>query len=131
MQKKILIVDDVYPNRYILEEIFSEEEYEVHSVTDGVRMREYLKSAIPDVILMDVNLPEEDGYEITKELKKNPSTKNIPVIFLTVHNTKSDVIHAIKAGGSDFISKPFDPQDLKNRVEKVLKQKQVDDATEN
>jgi len=118
MKKIILIVDDLYPNRYLLEEIF--EEYEVHSVSDGDAMREFLKSIIPDVILMDVNLPDQDGFELTKELKMNPSTKNIPVIFLTVHNTKSDVIHAIKAGGSDYIVKPFDQQDIKNRVEKIL-----------
>ena len=130
MQKKILIVDDIYPNRYLIEEIFSGE-YEVHGVSNGKGMRDFLKSITPDVILMDVNLPEQDGFEITKELKSNPATKGIPVIFLTVHNTKSDVINAIKAGGADFINKPFDQQDLKNRVEKVLRKKQIDDVTEN
>ncbi len=125
MKKKILIVDDLYANRYLLEEVL--DEYEVFGVSDGGKMREYLKSSIPDVILMDVNLPEQDGFEITKELKNNPLTKNISVIFLTVHNTKSDVMHAIKAGGSDFIVKPFDEIDLKSRIEKVLKEKEFRD----
>jgi len=123
MKNKILIVDDLYANRYLLEEIF--EEYEVHSVSDGDQMRELLKTVKPDVILMDVNLPDQDGYELTKELKLNQSTKNIPVIFLTVHNTKFDVIHGFKAGGVDFVVKPFDEKDLKSRVEKILKDKKI------
>ncbi|PKL18030.1 MAG: hypothetical protein CVV49_08120 [Spirochaetae bacterium HGW-Spirochaetae-5] len=56
-------------------------------------------------------------------MKFNQSTKNIPVIFLTVHNTKYDVIHGFKAGGVDFVVKPFDENDLKSRVEKILKDK--------
>lgn len=123
MKYKVLIVDDLYPNRYLVEEIL--EDYEVHGVSDGDKMRDFLKKTIPDIILMDVNLPEEDGFELTKELKTYPSTKDIPVIFLTVHNTKADVIHAIKSGGSDYIVKPFDEKDLKVRVGKVLQEKKV------
>ncbi len=124
MKKKILIVDDLYPNRYLLQEIF-DDDYEVHSAADGDKMRELLKTMVPDIILMDINLPDQDGFELTKELKTSPSTKDIPVIFLTVRNTKIDVLHAINAGGSDFIGKPFDEQELKNRVEKVLKDKPI------
>jgi CheY-like chemotaxis protein len=123
MKNIILIVDDLYANRYLLEEIF--DEYEVHSVSDGDQMREILKTIKPDVILMDVNLPDQDGYELTKELKIYPATKDIPVIFLTVHNTKSDVIHGFKAGGVDFVVKPFDEKDLKSRVEKIMKDKKI------
>ncbi len=128
MKYKVLIVDDLYPNRYLLEEIL--EDYEVHGVSDGVKMRDFLKNTTPDIILMDVNLPDQDGFELTKELKANPSTKNIPVIFLTVHNTKSDVIHAIKSGGSDYIVKPFDDKDLTIRVGKVLQEKKITEIKE-
>lgn len=121
MKSRILIVDDLYANRYLLEEIF--DNFEVYSASDGGKMKEILKKVIPDIILMDVNLPDQDGFELTKELKANPATENIPVIFLTVHNTKTDVIHGIKAGGSDFIVKPFDGAELKARVEKILKEK--------
>ncbi len=126
MKKKILIVDDLYPNRFLLQEIL-DEDYEVHGAADGDKMRELLKTMMPDIILMDINLPDQDGFELTKELKANPSTKDIPVIFLTVRNTKIDVLHAINAGGADFIGKPFDDQELKNRVEKVLKAKHITD----
>lgn len=129
MKSKILIVDDLYANRYLLEEIF--EEYEVYSVSDGDQMREILKTMKPDIILMDVNLPDQDGYELTKELKLNQSTKKIPVIFLTVHNTKFDVMHGFKAGGADFVVKPFDENELKGRVEKILKEKKISDVKEN
>ncbi len=129
MKKKILIVDDVYANRYIIEEIFDETEYEVHGVPDAAGMRGFLKEITPDIILMDINLPDQDGFEITKELRLSQKTRDIPVIFLTVHNTKSDVMRAINAGGSDFISKPFDQQELKYRVEKVLRRKMADEAT--
>lgn len=121
MKRKIMIVDDLYANRYLVEEIF--EDYEVYSVSDGEKMRELLKTVIPDVILMDVNLPDQDGFELTKELKRNIATKDIPVIFLTVHNTAPHVIRGIKAGGSDFIVKPFKEQELKSRVEKVFEDK--------
>jgi len=126
MKKKILIVDDLYANRYLLEEIL--DEYEVHSVPNGTKMREFLKSEKPDIILMDVNLPDQDGFELTKELKTNPATGNIPIIFLTVHNTKFDVMHGINSGGSDFIVKPFDENELKLRIDKVLKYKQISDV---
>ncbi len=126
MKKKILIVDDLYPNRFLLQEIF-DEDYEVNGVADGAKMREVLKTFVPDIILMDINLPDQDGFELTKELKNNPATKNIPVIFLTVRNTKIDVLHAVNAGGSDFIGKPFNEEELKNRVEKALKDKQLND----
>ncbi len=118
MKKKIMIVDDLYGNRYLVEEIF--DDYEVYSAADGEKMRELLKTVTPDVILMDVNLPDQDGFELTKELKRHTATKDIPVIFLTVHNTSTYVIRGIKAGGSDFIVKPFNEQELKSRVEKVL-----------
>lgn len=120
MKKTILIVDDVYPNRFLIEELFSD--YKIYGAADGNTMRELLKTVTPDLILMDVNLPEQDGYELAKELKNNKRTENIPVIFLTVHNTKTDVIHGIKAGGADYIVKPFNEDDLKERVEKVMKE---------
>jgi len=129
MKSKILIVDDLYANRYLLEEIF--DDYEVFSVSDGDQMRDLLKTQTPDIILMDVNLPDQDGYELTKELKANPATKDIPVVFLTVHNTKFDVIHGFKAGGVDFVVKPFDGNDLKSRIEKILKEKKVNEAIGN
>ncbi len=82
-----------------------------------------MKTVTPDVILMDVNLPDQDGFELTKELKRHAATKNIPVIFLTVHNTAPHVIRGIKVGGSDFIVKPFNEQELRLRVEKVFEGK--------
>lgn len=127
MNKKILVVDDVYPNRYLIEEIFSE--YEVSGVSNGKEMRNMLKTMKPDLILMDVNLPDEDGYELTKELKAGATTKNIPVIFITVHNTKMDVLHAVKAGGVDFVTKPFVESELRERVEKALRDSFIDNTT--
>ncbi len=127
MSKKILVVDDVYPNRYLIEEIFSE--YEVHGVSSGKEMRNLLKTMKPDLILMDINLPEEDGYELTKDLKAERTTADIPVIFITIHNTKMDVLHAVKAGGVDFVTKPIVESELRERVEKVLRASFIDNAT--
>lgn len=120
MKKTILLVDDVYPNRFLIEEILSD--YQVYCAADGEGMRGLLKKVKPDLILMDVNLPEQDGYELAQELKKETSTADIPIIFLTVHNTKSDVMHGINAGGIDYIVKPFNEEDLKQRVEKAIRE---------
>ena len=120
MNKTILVVDDIYPNRYVIEELF--EDYIVYGVANGDEMRDLLKGIVPDIILMDVNLPQEDGYEIVKKLKSRDETKDIPVIFLTVHNTRGDVMRAVNAGGVDFITKPFDETDLRERVEKIFRE---------
>lgn len=128
MGKKVLIVDDVYSNRYVIEEVL--EDYDVSGVSNGEEMWAYLKTDIPDIILMDVNLPLEDGFELTKELKNNAVTKDIPVLFLTVHNTKMDVLRAVRAGGADFITKPFDQADFRERVEKAISHSVISRAEE-
>ncbi len=127
MSKTILVVDDIYSNRYLIEEIFSE--YKVYGVSSGNELREFLKEFTPDIILMDINLPDEDGYEIVKKMKNRRETMHIPVIFITVHNTRFDVLRAVKAGGIDFITKPFDQSDLRERVERVLWRKNPDSGT--
>lgn len=123
MSKTILVVDDIYPNRYVIEEVF--QDYIVYGASNGYELWEFLKGLIPDIVLMDVNLPDEDGYEIVKKMKNRRETMRIPVIFITVHNTRYDVLRAVKAGGIDFITKPFDQSDLRERVEKVLRRKPV------
>lgn len=116
--KSILVVDDVYTNRRIIGEIFSD--YQVYGASSGDQAREILKGIHPDVILMDIYLPGESGYEITAEIKNRVETKDVPVLFLSVCNTRSDVMQAMKSGGSGFITKPINGRDIRERVERIL-----------
>ena len=70
----------------------------------------------PDLILLDVMMPEMNGFEVSEKLKANPVTQNIPIIFLTALNTTSDIVKGFKVGANDFISKPFNKEELVIRV---------------
>ena len=122
MVKKIMIVDDepdiIFTVKMVLEE--DNGEYEVISAKSGEECLGILEeNKIPDLILLDVMMPEMSGWILYYHIKDNPSWKNIPIVFLTA---KSDKVSE-KTGrslGDDFIKKPFDGTDLKNRINKVL-----------
>ncbi len=120
-----MIVDDVYANRFLIEELFSSDT--VIGVANGEAMREALKKNRPDIILMDVDLPDEDGFELTKWLKERDAFKDIPIIFLTVHSTKEDVILGIQSGGYSYVTKPFDGDMLTRRVDEALAMKRLNE----
>jgi len=111
----ILIIDDVRINLMLLESILCED-YQVVSATDS-RMGLMLASEkSPDLILLDIMMPEMDGYEICKRLKLNPETKSIPVIFVSAKDTVGDELKGLEFGAVDYISKPLTEQIVKLRV---------------
>lgn len=126
MKEKILIVDDVYANRYLIEEILID--YEVFGVSSGDAMRRFFIRNLPDLIIMDVMMPEEDGFQLAKELSSNDKYKNVPIIFVTAKSTKAAVIEGYKSGGYDYIRKPFDDLDLIKRVQDTLLKKRIENA---
>ena len=113
---KILIVDDVVSTVLLLKILLSNEKFQVCTANCGEMCIEQTKAEHPDLILLDVMMPGIDGFETAKILKMNPETKNIPIIFLTALNNPSDLVHGFQVGASDFLTKPFNKEELIVRV---------------
>lgn len=113
---KILLVEDNEMNRDMLSRRLIRRGYDVTMAEDGEKGVELASSERPDIILMDLSLPVIDGWEATRRIKTNETTKSIPVIALTAHAMKSDEEKAINAGCDDYDTKPVD---LKRLIEKI------------
>jgi len=115
-KNSILVVDDNDINIAILEDILKHD-YEVHSAKDGVEAIEMVKDIMPDILLLDVVLPKMGGFEVIKILKEDPSTNEIPIIFVTALSDVDNERHGLQLGADDYIQKPFDPVSVKLRVD--------------
>ena len=113
---KILIVDDVVSNVLLLKILLSNEKFQVCTANCGNACIEVAKKELPDLILLDVMMPDISGFDAAVILKKDPTTKDIPIIFLTALNTPQDLVHGFKVGASDFLTKPFNKEELVMRV---------------
>jgi len=112
--KTILIVDDVVANLDILEELLNE--YDIVDATNGKDALKIVNDDHIDLILLDIMMPEMDGYEVCHKLKENPKNKNIPIIFLTAKTDEKSIEKAYDMGGVDYVTKPFLPKELQARV---------------
>jgi len=113
----ILIVDDVATNRQYLAMILGEtEDYEIRLASNGKDALEYLTGEKPDLILLDIMMPEMDGYEVASRLKSNERTEDIPILFITAVTGTENIVKAFELGGLDYINKPFNKQELLSRV---------------
>ena len=121
---KILIVDDTPTNLSILEEILNED-YLISIAQSGVQALGIIEKYMPDLILLDVNMPGLDGFETCRKLKTKEDTHNIPVIFITARAEPEDVIQGFKEGGVDYITKPFNHSEVLARVKTHLKVQQL------
>ena len=117
--KHILIVDDNTTNLRMAANVL-QPFYEVSMAKSGRQALNFLKKSIPDLILLDILMPEMDGYETMEEIKLNPRTANIPIIFLTADRKKESEIKGLSLGALDFITKPFDEKSMLGRIEQVL-----------
>lgn len=113
---KILIVDDVYSNVLLLKILLTNEKFQVCTANNGTMCIEMVKKEHPDLILLDVMMPDISGFETAVILKKDEETKDIPIIFLTALNTPADLVHGFQVGASDFLTKPFNKEELIVRV---------------
>jgi two-component system sensor histidine kinase/response regulator len=111
----LLVVDDVATNIDILLGALCEE-YIVHVATDGADALYSVKKARPDLILLDVMMPGMDGFEVCRRLKDDPTTRDIPVIFITALNETLDKVKGFSVGGVDYVTKPFQPEEVRARV---------------
>ena len=119
-KNSILIVDDEPLNITALFNILPPE-YTVHVVTNGAEAIETAEKLLPDIILLDILMPEMDGYDVIKALKNSETTKNIPVIFLTGLSSAEDEEKGLALGAADYISKPFSPAVVMLRIENQIK----------
>ena len=118
---QILIVDDVPANLQVLSLALEQAHYEVLVATSGAAALESVSLHAPDLILLDVRMPDMDGYETCRRLKQDSTMASIPVIFLTAQQGSDDVVAGFRSGGVDFVSKPFEAEEVLARVNTHLK----------
>ncbi|MDX8378352.1 MAG: response regulator [Mariprofundales bacterium] len=106
MVRKVLVVDDSATDRASLEGMLSKAGYHVSTANSGAAALEKVKVDLPDVILLDIIMPEMDGYRTCRTLKKNDATKGVPIIFVTSKKQKADKMWAMRQGGDGYIVKP-------------------------
>lgn len=126
----ILIVDDTPANLQLLASILKEEGYKVRPAPNGKMALEAIAKRAPNLILLDIKMPEMDGYEVCKILKNNPSTQHIPVLFISALTDVNDKLKAFDVGGLDYISKPFQFEEVKARVSTHLQLKALQNQME-
>lgn len=117
-----LVVEDDEQIGYILGFILEREGYQVHRANDGRAARELIDTLPPPAIVtLDVMLPHADGFEVLKELRAKPGWEKVPVIMLTSRSQEKDIVHALDAGATDYVVKPFKPEELRARVRRLVK----------
>ncbi|MFZ5922809.1 MAG: response regulator [Chloroflexota bacterium] len=129
VKPKILIVEDDLDVAEMLNAYFRVQGYEVFTVNwgeDGVRACQTVR---PELVILDIRLPDIDGYEVARRLRSNRRTQDIPIIFLTEKRERADKLQGLELGADDYITKPFDVQELRLRVRNALKRASQDSLT--
>ncbi|MET0156081.1 MAG: PleD family two-component system response regulator [Rickettsiales bacterium] len=128
MTAKVMIVDDLLPNIKLLKAKLEREFYQVITATNGVMALERLETERPDIILLDVMMPEMDGLETCRHIKANPLLSDIPVVMVTALSDKSDRIAGLTAGADDFLTKPINDVAMFARIRSLVRFKTMTDA---
>lgn len=117
---EILVVDDTVANLEVMDEILSSAQYRVSAVTSGKRALKQLQEQMPALILLDIQMPEMDGFETCQQIKANPETANIPIVFITALSDAESIVKGFSLGAVDYITKPFRETELLARVRTQL-----------
>ena len=118
--KYILVVDDVVDNLRVMSDLLKNKGYEVRCTKNGRAALQAVLEKTPDLILLDIQMPELDGFEICKRLKQKEQTRNVPVIFLSAADDIESKIKGFEVGGIDYITKPFQLEEVLIRVNNQL-----------
>ena len=113
---KVLIVDDVISNVLLLKVLLNNEKFQIVTASNGTEALAQVKNEKPDLVLLDVMMPDISGFDVAKQMKADPGMSDIPIIFLTALNSTADIVKGFQVGGNDFISKPFNKEELIIRV---------------
>jgi two-component system cell cycle response regulator len=127
MSAKILVVDDILPNVKLLEAKLKNEYYDVLCAYSGAEALEKIAQEKPDMVLLDVMMPEMDGFEVCRRIKANPDTQHIPVVMVTALTDTSDRVNGLEAGADDFLTKPVNDTALFARVRSLVRLKMTMD----
>jgi len=120
MSERILVVDDTPENIQALAGILKDRQYQISVATNGRQALDIIDRVRPDLILLDVMMPEMDGFETCRQLKCNPAWQGIPVIFLTAKTETADIVRGFERGAVDYVAKPFNAHELIARVQTHL-----------
>lgn len=118
--KRILVVDDEPHIARLVKNILSSEKYDVDEVNTAVGAIDKIREKRYDLVILDIMMPNMNGYELCERLREEPDTYNLPVIFLTAKHAVSDKIEAIHVGADDYITKPFNPDELLMKVNTLI-----------
>ncbi|MFO1459120.1 MAG: hybrid sensor histidine kinase/response regulator [Verrucomicrobiota bacterium] len=124
----ILVVDDVPQNIQVVGTLLRESGYSVMPATSGTAALQRVQKKVPDLVLLDLMMPDMDGVEVCRHLKADPVTREIPVIFLTASNEMNHLVQALESGAVDYVTKPFNPPELLARVKTHLELKHSRDV---
>ena len=120
MKKRILVIEDTKDNRKILRDLLTYSGYEIIEAEDGATGVAMAAAQVPDLILMDIQLPVIDGYEATRRIKADPATRHIPIVAVTSYALAGDEAKTRDAGCDGYIAKPYNPRDLLQKVREFL-----------
>lgn len=128
--QRVLVVDDDAANIALLRALMEAQGYEVASAEDGVEALEQVAAAPPDLILLDVMMPGEDGYAVCRQLKQHRETRLVPIVLITSLAGEADRIAGLEAGADDFLTKPVSAAEVRARARSLLKLKAFTDDLE-
>ncbi len=118
---RVLIIDDVETNRFVLRNIITDMGHQPILAENGIQGLKIMERITPDVILLDISMPEMDGLEMCTILKQDVKTRSIPIIFISAFDEPQDIVKGFEVGGADYVTKPFIQEVVKSRVEVHLK----------
>ncbi len=130
LNKRILVVDDVEENTYIVSTILKSAGYTPFVANSGKQAIQIAETQHPDLMLLDINMPEMNGYEVCKHFKETPNIADIPIVFLTVHADAESIAKAFETGAVDYLTKPFKKAELLARVKVHLALRQAQEQLE-
>lgn len=130
MANRVLLVDDEEVNLDLMEQLVAAEGYEVMRAMDGDTALEMVKTAKPDVIFLDIVMPQMNGMEVLRKIKTSPFSYAIPVVMVTAISGVEERVKSIQAGADDFITKPFDRVELAARLKSLMRLKSIHDRLE-
>jgi adenylate cyclase len=125
----VLVVDDLPQNVRLLDAVLSPRGYQVVGVNSGAEALTIMREEPPDIVLLDILMPEMDGYEVCRRIREDPATAFLPVVMITASG-EQEKLRAIEAGADDFVTKPFDQSELLARVRSLIRVKRYHDTIE-
>src|SRR5512147_2028907 len=127
---RLLVVDDTAANRQLLTNLLTAHGYIVHPASDGELALEFVRTTLPDLILLDIRMPGMDGYEVCRRLKADERTREVPIIFISILADERDKVEGFREGGVDYITKPFQPEEVLARIQNHLRLRELTEQLE-